>query len=179
MPVAREVNMRSKFAIAGHPLHPLLVALPVGLFAWTLVADIVYATDKAGRPEWFDIAFWSGIAAIVAALLAALPGFGDYLTMAVHSDARGIATAHMGLNLTTVALFFVAALLMAPADGATGGRYTAAVVLHVVAVGLLALSGWLGGEMVFRHHLAMIPVDAESERSEQARHEMQPAPRPH
>src|SRR5689334_8285138 len=100
--------MRSKFSIAGHPLHPLLVALPIGLFVWALVSNIVYATDKIGRAEWFDIAFWSGIAAIITALVAALPGFGDYLTMAVKSDARGIATTHMALNLTTVALFFVA-----------------------------------------------------------------------
>src|SRR5262245_388681 len=105
--------MRSKFAIAGHPLHPLLVALPIGLFGWTLVANIVYANDKPGRPEWFDIAFWSGIAAVATALVAALPGFGDYLTMAVKSDARGIATAHMALNLSVVILFLVAALLTA------------------------------------------------------------------
>ena len=59
---------------------------------------------------------WSGIAAIVTALLAALPGFGDYFTMARHSDARGIATAHMGLNLATVALFVVAAACMGTVD---------------------------------------------------------------
>ncbi len=170
--------MRSKFALAGHPLHPLLVALPIGLFAWTLVSNIVYATDKAGRPEWFDIAFWSGIAAVVTALLAALPGFGDYFTMAAKSDARGIATAHMGLNLMTVALFFVALVLMAGDSGAAGGRFTASVILQAVGVGLLTLSGWLGGEMVFRHHLAMIPDDAELERAEQAHHELRPGLRP-
>ena len=170
--------MRSKFALAGHPLHPLLVALPIGLFAWTLVSNVVYATDKAGRPEWFDIAFWSGIAAIVTALLAALPGFGDYLTLAARSDARGIATAHMGLNLATVALFIVAAVLTAADSGAAGGRFTAAVILQAVGVGLLTLSGWLGGEMVFRHHLAMVPDDSELERAEQAHHELRPGLRP-
>ena len=96
--------MRSKFSITGHPLHPMLVALPIGLFTWTLVADIVYAAS--GRThEWYSIAFWSGIAAIVTALVAALPGFGDYFTMAVNSDARVMATAYMALNLTVVASF--------------------------------------------------------------------------
>jgi uncharacterized membrane protein len=170
--------MRSKMSIMGHPLHPLLVALPIGLFAWTLVADIVYAAS--GRThEWYSIALWSGIAAIVTALLAALPGFGDYLTMAVHSDARLIATAHMVLNLSTVALFFIAMLLMLNDHAVAGGRQVVVLVLHAVAVGLLLLSGWLGGEMVFRHHLAMIPDDGELERAEHAHHELQPhsAPR--
>ena len=162
--------MRSKLSIMGHPLHPTLVALPVGLFAWTLVADVVFAAS--GRThEWYSIALWSGIAAIVTALLAALPGFGDYFTMAVRSDARGIATAHMLLNLAVVALFFVAMLLMR-GDGATGGgRQVATLVLHAVGVGLLSLSGWLGGEMVYRHHLAIVPEDEQIEEAEHVRHE--------
>ncbi|MCL6646243.1 MAG: hypothetical protein K6U88_15010 [Dehalococcoidia bacterium] len=84
--------MRSQFAIAGHPIHPTLVAVPIGLFVWTLVSDIVFLAR--GRDQmWYDIAFWTGIAAIVTALVAALPGFGDYVTMAIDTDARGIATA--------------------------------------------------------------------------------------
>jgi uncharacterized membrane protein len=176
-----EIVMRSKFSIFGHPLHPMLVVLPIGLFVWTLVADFVYATDKTGRSEWYSIAFWTGIAAIVTALVAALPGFGDYLTMAVRSDARGIATIHMLLNLAVVALYLLAMLLMLDDGARTGGRLTMVVVLHLVGTGLLALSGWLGGEMVYRHHLAVIPDSAELERLEHARHELQPAagrPRP-
>jgi uncharacterized membrane protein len=166
--------MRSKFSIAGHPLHPTLVALPVGLFVWALVADIVYiARDRDA--VWYDIAFWTGIAAIVTALVAALPGLGDYVTMARHSDARGMATTHMLLNLATVALFVVAAVLMWDDGAVSGGRLTAVVVMHAAGVGLLALSGWLGGEMVYKHHLAVVPDDAEQERAEHARHEV-PSP---
>jgi uncharacterized membrane protein len=170
--------MRSRFAIAGHPLHPLLVALPVGLFVWTLIADIVYLTDKTGRAEWYSIAFWTGIAAIVTALLAALPGFGDYFTMAVRSDARAMATAHMLLNLTVVALYVVAMLLMLDNNARTGGRLTVVVLLHLIGTGMLSLSGWLGGEMVFRHHLATVPDDAELERAEHAHHDLRPAAGP-
>jgi uncharacterized membrane protein len=163
--------MRSKFAIAGHPLHPMLVAIPIGLFAWTLVADIVFAAS--GRThEWYSIAFWSGIAAIVMALLAALPGFGDFFTMAVKSDARGIASAHMGINLTVVVLYFIAMLLMRDDAAVSGGRQVLVLVLHAIGSGLLLLSGWLGGEMVFRHHLAMIPDDAALEQAEQTHHEL-------
>lgn len=121
--------MRSNFAVAGHPIHPLLVALP---------------------------------------------GFGDYFTIAIHTDAWAIATAHMLLNLATVVLFIVAFLLMLNDGGVVGGRLTAMFILNIVGVGLLTLSGWLGGEMVFRHHLATVPEDAEMQRAEQAHHLLQP-----
>jgi uncharacterized membrane protein len=163
--------MRSKFAIAGHPLHPLLVALPIGLFVWALVGDIVYIA-RDNDPVWYDTAFWTGIAAIATALVAALFGFGDYFTMAVKSDARGIATTHMLLNLTVVALFVVAAGMMWDDGAVDGSRLTLVVALHAVGVGILALSGWLGGEMVYKHHLAVVPDDAELEREEHARHDL-------
>jgi uncharacterized membrane protein len=161
--------MRSKFSIAGHPLHPTLVALPIGLFAWALVADIVYFGTGKDK-MWYDISFWSGIAAMLSALVAALPGFGDYLTMARSSDARGIATAHMLLNLSVLALYFVAMLLQLNEGALTGGRAAAVLILHAVGTGVLSLSGWLGGEMVYRHHLSVIPEDSQVEEAEQARH---------
>src|SRR5436190_24084615 len=114
-------------ALGDHPIHPMLVPLAIGLFAWTLVADIVFVATGQDH-MWYDIAFWSGIAGIVAALVAALPGLGDYVTIAVNSDARGHATAHMFLNLAAVALFFVATLMMRD-DGAVDGSALVTVIL--------------------------------------------------
>jgi uncharacterized membrane protein len=121
------------------------------------------------------MAFWAGIAAFVSGLLAALPGIGDFLTMAQKTDARDMALAHGALNVTVVALYFIAMLLMLD-DGATsGGRLATVFILHLVGLGLLGLSGWLGGELVFRHHLGMVPDDGELERAETSRHELRPA----
>lgn len=174
--------MRSKFAIMGHPIHPALVAVPIGLFGWALVSDFIYlGTGK--EQMWYDIAFWTGIAAWCSGLIAALPGFGDYFTIGINSDARAMGFMHMLLNLTVVALFFVATLLMLDNNAIDGGQFTAVLVLHIVGVGLLALSGWLGGEMVFRHHLGMVADDAQLAQAEYAHHEthaaaQQPARRP-
>lgn len=160
--------MRSKFSIYGHPFHPLLVALPIGLFVWTFASDIIYvASDK--EPDWYDISLWTGAAAVATALLAALPGFGDYFTIGIKSEARIIGAAHMLLNLTTVALFAAALLLMIDNNAVDGTNLAIVVALHAVGVGLLSISGVLGGEMTFRHHLAVIPHADEVER-EEARH---------
>lgn len=165
--------MRSKFSIAGHPLHPTLVALPIGLFVWALVADIVYVARDHDQ-AWYDISFWSSIAAIATALLASLPGFGDYVTMARKSDANMIATTHMVLNLTVVLVYGIAVVLMLDNGATDGGRLGAVIAMHAVGTGLLALSGWLGGEMVYRHHLGIVSDTPELERDEEARHEFQP-----
>lgn len=123
---------------------------------------------------WYDIAFWSGIAAIVTALVAALPGFGDYFTVARNTDARNIATFHMLLNLSIVGLYFVGMLLMLDNGALNGGDLTLVVALHALGTGLLLLSGWLGGELVYRHHLAMIPDDSELEAAEDSIHHRAP-----
>ncbi|MEZ4553061.1 MAG: DUF2231 domain-containing protein [Dehalococcoidia bacterium] len=164
--------MRSRFSVAGHPLHPLLVTVPIGLFLWAFVADLVYLVSD--DRVWHDISFWSGIGGIVAAVLAAVPGFGDYLTMAVDSNARLHATAHMLLNVAVVVLFLAAAIVMRDDRALEGGALTTTVILHGLGVGLLAAAGVLGGEMVYRHHLAVIPDDAEVERGERERHTRRP-----
>src|SRR5262245_18657346 len=161
--------MRSKFAIAGHPIHPMLVGIPIGLFVWALICDIVYVANGKDR-LWYDMSFWAGTAAWITALIAALPGLGDLITVAIKSDAREMALTHMGINVTIVAAFFVAMLLMRHAAALEGGRLTAVVILHAVGAGLLLLSGWLGGEMVFRHHLGIIADDGQMEASEISRH---------
>jgi uncharacterized membrane protein len=161
--------MQSKAAIGGHPIHPMLVPIPIGLVVWTFIADIVYLlTDK--DPTWYDIAFWSGLAAWISALVAALPGFVDYLTLAVKSDARTMATAHMIMNLTVVGLFIIATAFMWDDGATTGNELTLVVVLHALGAGILGISGWLGGEMVYRRHLSMIPDDMDLERAEHQRH---------
>ena len=148
--------MRSKFAIMGHPLHPTLVAIPVGLFVWTLVADIVFGIRQ--EQEWYNIAFWSGIAAWITGIGAALPAFGDYFTIGRKSSAANIGLAHMVFNVTTVGCYIAAMFMMFDNDAFDlGTNYQVALGLHSFGVLLLAASGWLGGEMVYRHHLAVIP----------------------
>ena len=57
-----------------------------------------------------------------------------------------IALLHMGINLTVVALFALNFWLrMQGAQNSTG------ISLSVPGIALLAVSGWLGGKMVFEH----------------------------
>jgi uncharacterized membrane protein len=138
------------------------------------VADLVYlGTDR--EEVWYDIAFWSGIAAIAAGLIAAVPGMVDYLAVARYTDANFLGLAHAFLNVSTVALFAIAALLMLDRNAAEGTGLGAVVALHGVGIALLGVAGFLGGEMVYRHHVGMVADNSDIEHEEQVRHA---APRP-
>src|ERR671937_1599049 len=65
--------------VAKHPIHPMLVVLPLGLWVAALVFDIIYAVT--GQPTMRTVAFWNVGAGVIGALLAAIPGFVDWLRL--------------------------------------------------------------------------------------------------
>lgn len=140
--------MRSKAKVAGHPIHPMLVPIPIGLFIGALVADVAYQTS--GNVFFYDLAWWAMAGGIVGALAAAVPGLIDYLTVARHTRARPTATAHLIINLTVVAFYAVNCAMRVGHGALAGTTWGLAFALDVVAIALLSVSGWLGGEMVFR-----------------------------
>ena len=72
--------MASPASIAKHPIHPMLVTLPIGLWVFSLVSDVIYVM-KWGGSVWNDVAFYTMAGGIAGALIAALPGFVDLLSM--------------------------------------------------------------------------------------------------
>jgi uncharacterized membrane protein len=137
--------MRNPATVAGHPIHPMLVVVPIGLWIFSLAADLI--AIGAERPElWRALAFYTMAGGLIGALLAAAPGFVDWLSLA-QPRVRQIATYHMALNLAVVALYAVNLYLRTQLP--PGAR--APVILSVAAVALLAVSGWLGGELVYVH----------------------------
>ncbi|HEU5322628.1 MAG TPA: DUF2231 domain-containing protein [Methylomirabilota bacterium] len=68
---------RTSASIARHPIHPMLVVLPLGLWVAALAFDVVHAVT--GAAVWERLAFWNVLGGLVGALLAAVPGVVDYL----------------------------------------------------------------------------------------------------
>ena len=140
--------MRTPASIAGHPIHPMLVPIPIGLWLFSLVCDVVYRFG-GGNPNWEVVAWYTMIGGTVGALLAALPGLLDLLSLPSHVKRIGIA--HMVINLTIVVLYAINAWLRR--DGVSDGD----IWLSVLSVALLGVSGWLGGHMVYVHRVAVEP----------------------
>jgi len=140
--------MRTPASIAGHPIHPMLVPIPIGLWLFSLVCDLIHAGGST-NPAWSTVALYTMGGGIVGALLAALPGLIDLLSLP--AGPRKTALIHMSLNLTVVALYVINLWMRVSAPEKSG----AALWLSITAIGLLVISGWLGGKMVYVHGIAV------------------------
>jgi len=147
--------MKAKVVVAGHALHPMLIVFPLGLLATSVVWDICrLATDRA---SWGVVAFWTIVAGVVGALLAAIPGFIDWLSIPNGTRAKTIGLYHMVLNLIVVALFVVSLAARAAAPGGFGAAGFGRMVWGWIGVALAVVSGWLGGELVERLGISADP----------------------
>jgi uncharacterized membrane protein len=133
-----------------HPIHPMLVPLPIGMWIFSFGCDLVhrFLTDNV---LWDYMAIFTMAGGIAGALLAAVPGFLDYLSLEDRGTRR-VATAHMLINLTTVALYGVNLWLRTITPPGAAIPFA----LSIVGMILLSVAGWLGGELVFRHGVAVV-----------------------
>lgn len=141
--------MRTPAQIAGHPIHPMLVPIPIGLWLFSLVCDVI-ALRVDEPASWAAASFYAMVGGVIGGLAAAIPGLIDLLSLRGRPIQK-TALQHMGLNLVIVALFAANAWMRANGTIADG----AALGLSVVAVALLLVSGWLGGKMVYEAGVAV------------------------
>jgi uncharacterized membrane protein/nitrite reductase/ring-hydroxylating ferredoxin subunit len=145
----------------GHPLHPMLVHLPIGLFLLSFVFDVATVITGLSSPSsqptasprsgsFVLPAFYTMSVGVVFALIAAIPGFADYTSIRRDHPARRTAVWHMLLNLAVVALYVVNLVLRDrrydPFEPRVG---VLPFALSLVAIALLSVSGYLGGKMVY------------------------------
>ncbi|HKC65084.1 MAG TPA: DUF2231 domain-containing protein [Pyrinomonadaceae bacterium] len=147
--------MSSTASIGGHPIHPMLIPFPIGLWVFSLVADILYLWR--GNPGWEWIAFWTLLAGCIGAVAAAIFGIIDWLTIKDRATKK-VADWHARLNIIAL-LVFAASWYLRTTNGSrmTSGSLTIPVALSVLGVILITISGWLGGELVFKHGVAVNP----------------------
>lgn len=139
--------MKTPANIAKHPIHPMLVTIPIGLWVCSLVCDVVRASAST-NPNWSIVALYTMVGGIAGALVAAIPGFIDMLSL--QGGLKRIALTHMAINLTVVALYVVNVWMRTRGDDPD-----AALLLSVLAIAMLLVSGWLGGKMVYVHGVAV------------------------
>lgn len=136
--------MASTASIGGHPIHPMLIVFPIGLWIFSFVSDLIYL--NGGDATWHATALYTMAGGIIGAVVAAIPGAIDLFTI-TEAQTKRIGIMHMAINLTVVVMFVINLLWRTQASPDATGP----VWLSGVALLLLAVSGWLGGEMVYVH----------------------------
>ena len=139
--------MASKASISGHPIHTILVHIPIGLFVFSFIADLASFVQSASD-AWPTVALFCMGGGIVGALLAAPFGLIDLLSIE-DERAKKIGITHMVANLAVVVLYVINFILRF--QGTTGAT---PLVMSAIAILLLAVAGWLGGQMIYVHGVA-------------------------
>jgi uncharacterized membrane protein len=126
----------------------MLVAFPIGLWVFALVCDVVrYA---GGDDAWSAVALYCIAGGIIGALLAAIPGLIDFLSIN-EADLKRIAVLHLSVNLVAVAVFGLNLWLRLRSDV----NSIIPMTLSLLGVLLIGLGGWWGGEMVYVKGMAV------------------------
>lgn len=139
-------NPRSTASIGGHPLHAMLVPIPIVCFVGALITDIVYWQSAAML--WADMSAWFLVVGLLVAVFAAAAGLIDFLGDRRIRELRP-AWIHVFGNATALILSIFNALIH------TRDAYTSVVptglILSAVVVLILFVTGWNGWSMVYRH----------------------------
>jgi uncharacterized membrane protein len=138
--------MESRVKLFGHPIHPMLVALPLGLFIAAVVFDALYLWR--GSPIFAMVAYWNMAGGIISGLLAAVFGLVDWFAIPFGTRAKRIGLLHGGSMVLVVGAFALAWWMRA--NSVDTAPTTNVFVLELCALLLGAVAGWLGGELVDR-----------------------------
>jgi len=139
-------SLHSTAQIARHPIHPMLVPIPITCFIGALLTDIVYYATA--EMMWADFSAWLLIVGLIGGVLAGLAGLTDFLgNRLIRTQAP--AWPHLLGNVLVLLLSFFNALIH------TRDAWTSVVptgiILSLVVVLILPITGWLGWAMVYRN----------------------------
>ena len=146
--------MRSKAAIGSHPIHPMLVPIPVGAFFLAFVGDIMHIAIPEDR-FWYDFSYTCIGIGIAFAVLAAVAGAVDYVGVKMSGPAFRVATAHALLNVGVVLCYLTSFFLRRNGAAVADRRWPVALFFALLGLGMLGVSGWLGGRLAFEHRIGV------------------------
>jgi uncharacterized membrane protein/nitrite reductase/ring-hydroxylating ferredoxin subunit len=136
-----------------HPIHPMLVHFPIGFLVLSFLLDLVSLAFPE-VPNLVRGSFYAMLLGIITALLAAVPGFVDYSDIRRDHPGKVTATRHMILNLMVVPIYGINLWIRSSALSDPKISLPA-LLLSIIGVGLLSVSGYLGGRLIYDEGIAV------------------------
>ena len=134
----------------GHPLHPILVHIPMAMWPGAFILDLLSHWNIGGnaivRLSFYAISF-----GLAASLLAAPTGLIDWTGIKKEKPAWKLGLYHMALNLVAILLFAInLGSRWSTFHDATKVTPTP-LLLSAIGTVLLIGSAYLGGRMVYEY----------------------------
>jgi uncharacterized membrane protein len=132
----------------------MLVHYPIALWTTSVVADVIFYFHR--NISLILISKFLIAAGIVGAVLAAIPGFIDWLTI-TEPAAKKTGTLHMVLNVSALFLFAASLYLRMKNYGAPLIGHKLQVPFAVSVAGLIdmMIAASLGGKLVYQHRMGV------------------------
>ncbi len=147
----RDSGVPSTVAIAGHPLHPLIVTFPIAFLTAPLLTDGAYWLTK--DLFWAKASYWLILAGIITGIIAAITGMSDFLKInRVRQHSAG--WIHMIGNIVALLLSLVNLFLRW--DDVTAAIVPVGLIISLIVASALGVTGWFGAELIYRHKVAVI-----------------------
>ncbi|HEY8566997.1 MAG TPA: DUF2231 domain-containing protein [Beijerinckiaceae bacterium] len=137
-------GLPSTAAIAGHPIHPMLIPFPIAFLTGAVATDLVARATR--DPFWARSSKVLLGAGIASGLLAGAVGAIDYFTIR-RAREKPVGKIHAYGN--PLALALAAANLATRKDNRAPDDTGVALSLATAAV--LGVTGWAGGELSYTH----------------------------
>jgi nitrite reductase/ring-hydroxylating ferredoxin subunit/uncharacterized membrane protein len=129
----------------------MLIPFPFALWTASVIFDLLGI--MTGQPMYWSVGYYCAIGGCLGALLAAVPGAIDWLTVVPpRSSAKKRGLVHGVLNVTVLLLF---AYLVFRRGGPDSRPENAQLLLSLIAVSILAYAGWLGGTLAYRNQIGV------------------------
>lgn len=143
---------RSRASIAGHPIHPMLVPVPIVCFIGTFLCDLSYVYSP--EPQWVNFSSWLLTIGLIVSIFVAITGITDFLG---DRRIRGLYQSWVhGIGNAVALLLSIWNAFVHTRDGYTAVVPTG-ITLSTIVVAILAITAWHGGSMVFRHGVGVRP----------------------
>jgi uncharacterized membrane protein len=137
----------------GHPLHPLLVELPVALWPVALVLDVLTRLGIGGN-VLVRASFMAILLGLLAAVPAAVAGAVDWSGVKQRNPAWQTGLYHLLLNAGATVIALISLILRVPALDEAEVASLPLILMAITAL-LVAVSGYLGGRMVYEYGVSV------------------------
>ena len=146
----------------GHPVHPILITLPIGGWTFAVVFDLISYASAEPR-IWSHGAMWLMLFGVVGAALAAVFGSIDLLNVPRGTAAFATGRIHAVLNSIALVLFLGNFIWRYRTQDGWEAAPVGSLVLSFVGMAVVGASGFLGGKLAYHHGVRVADESVQAE----------------
>jgi uncharacterized membrane protein len=146
----------------GHPVHPILVTLPIGAWVCSFIFDLV-SYGSAQPRTWSLGAMWLILVGVLGAAAAAIFGTLDLLNLPRRTAAFRTGQIHAALNSAALVIFLISFIWRYNTRESWEATPVGPLVLSIIGLAVIGASGFLGGKLAYHYGVRVADESVQAE----------------